>query len=231
MMEKSTLSKHKVPAIDKEIIVYEYGKSARKVLLVHGWSGRGTQLCKLADMLLDMGFSTVSFDAPAHGKSPGKTTHMLEFIECVHSLEENFGPFDYAIGHSLGGMTLLNAVKRGLSVKKLVVVGSGDKVTDIAEDFAVRIGMNSRIAKRMKERFDRLAGMDIEMLSASFAAQNVHIPVLVIHDTHDTEVPVEAAHHIHENLSEGYLMITKGLGHRKILGDKKVIERIQEFFQ
>jgi pimeloyl-ACP methyl ester carboxylesterase len=58
-----------VPAINKEIMVYEYGKSDKKVLLVHGWSGRGTQLVKIADALLEQGFMVYSFDAPAHGKS------------------------------------------------------------------------------------------------------------------------------------------------------------------
>jgi len=31
-----------VPQINKKIHVYHYGDSAEKVLLVHGWSGRGT---------------------------------------------------------------------------------------------------------------------------------------------------------------------------------------------
>jgi alpha-beta hydrolase superfamily lysophospholipase len=51
----------------------------KKILLVHGWSGRGTQLFKIADELLKQGYSTISFDAPAHGKSPGKTI-MVDFI-------------------------------------------------------------------------------------------------------------------------------------------------------
>jgi alpha-beta hydrolase superfamily lysophospholipase len=42
--------------------------------------GRGTQLFKIADELLKQGYSTISFDAPAHGKSPGKTTIMVDFI-------------------------------------------------------------------------------------------------------------------------------------------------------
>jgi hypothetical protein len=70
-----------IPAIDKSITVYEYGKSEKKALLVHGWSGRGTQLFKIADSLLEHGYSIVSFDAPAHGKSKGSTTIMSEFID------------------------------------------------------------------------------------------------------------------------------------------------------
>ena len=37
-MERESVQKSIiVPAINKEIVVYEYGKSDKKVLLVHGW--------------------------------------------------------------------------------------------------------------------------------------------------------------------------------------------------
>ena len=32
-----------IPTIKKEIVVYQYEEGKKKVLLVHGWSGRGTQ--------------------------------------------------------------------------------------------------------------------------------------------------------------------------------------------
>ena len=52
---------------------------------------------------------------------------------------------------------------------------------------------------------------------------------MVIHDTEDAEVPVSCAHHIRQNLEQGEILITNGLGHRKILGDSKVIRRIVQF--
>ena len=70
----------------------------------HGWSGRGTHLFKIADELVKAGYSTVSFDIPAHGKSPGRTTIISEFIEPILELEKQFGPFKAAVGHSLGGI-------------------------------------------------------------------------------------------------------------------------------
>ena len=91
-----------IPKINKEIVVYEYGASDKKVLLVHGWSGRGTQLVKIADELIKKGFMIISFDAPAHGKSKGSSTIMIEFIASILELEKKYGPFEYAIGHSLG---------------------------------------------------------------------------------------------------------------------------------
>ena len=62
--------------------------------------------------------------------------------------------------------------------------------------------------------------------SAHKAAKDITIPVLVIHDENDTEVPVKCAIHIHKHLMNSELLLTQNLGHRKILGDKKVIEKI-----
>jgi hypothetical protein len=38
-----------IPSIQKKINVYHSGASLKKILLVHGWSGRGTQLVKFAE--------------------------------------------------------------------------------------------------------------------------------------------------------------------------------------
>ncbi len=220
-----------VPALNKKIRVYHYGSGNKKVLLVHGWSGRGTQLHAIADKLLKNGYSTVSFDAPAHGKSPGKTSDMTEFIACVLELQKQNGPFAYAIGHSLGGMSVLNAIKRGLKVKKAVIIGSGDVIQDIMDTFTRQLGMNIDTGKMMVKLFEKKFGETINSYSAYIAAKEVTVPVLVIHDENDTDVPVGAAHHINKHLENSELMITQGLGHRKILGDSKVIKKIIQFLE
>jgi hypothetical protein len=45
MEQISTQKTLHIPTINKSV-VYQYGQSDKKVLLVHGWSGRGTQLVK-----------------------------------------------------------------------------------------------------------------------------------------------------------------------------------------
>lgn len=228
-MDKNAVQENFVLESGKEIVVYKYGQGTKKVLLVHGWSGRGTQLVKIADEMLKLGYSTISFDAPGHGKASGKTSNMTEFIAAILEMQEKFGPFEYAIGHSLGGMSILNSIKRGLKVKKAVIVGSGDIVEDIMDDFIEKLGMNIAISKKMKASFEKKIGETMDSYSAYIAAREVTIPVLVIHDTDDTDVPVKAAYHIHKNLKESELMITNGLGHRKILGDAKAIKKIVAF--
>lgn len=220
-----------VSTINKNVVTYQYGKSERKVLLVHGWSGRGTQLFKIADELLQNGFSTVSFDAPAHGKSEGKTTIMSEFIASILEIEKQFGPFEFAIGHSLGGMSVLNAIKDGLQVNKAVIIGSGDIVQDILDEFIFKLKLKREFSDRLRIHFEDKYQLKMDDFSAYKAAQKIKIPVLVIHDNDDPEVPVKAGIHIHENLQNGSLFLTDGLGHRKILGNQTVIKKTLEFIK
>lgn len=218
-----------IPALQKEIMVYHYGNSDKKVLLIHGWSGRGTQLFKIADVLLENGYAVISFDAPAHGHSSGTQTMMNEFVTCIQVLSEKYGPFKFGIGHSLGGMALLNAINLGVSFQKAICIGSGNSIFEIMKDFVAKLEMKPIIAQMMKDHYDREFGVDLETFSSYHVAKNIEIPTLIIHDTEDEDVPVQCAYDIHKQLNNGELMITNGLGHRKVLGDSKVLEKIINF--
>ena len=231
MEHKSTQQLLFVPAINKSVVTYEYGKSNRKILLVHGWSGRGTQLFKIADELVKLGYSTVSFDAPAHGKSKGKTTIMSEFIHAILEIDKQYGPFEFAIGHSLGGMSVLNAIRDGLKVDKAIIIGSGDIVQDILDEFISKLGLKQEISERLRDFFESQYQVKMDDFSAYKAAQKIKIPVLVIHDYNDPEVPVKAGIHIHKQLENGTLYLTEGLGHRKILGNQNVIKKTIDFIK
>ncbi len=229
MDRNSIQTKIYVPEIKKDIVVYQLGTGEKKILLAHGWSGRGTQLVKFADALVARGYSTVSFDAPAHGKSPGNTTVMTDFIASIAELDRKLGPFDAAVGHSLGGMSLLNAVKLGLKINRLVTIGSGDKVKDILTDFVSKLELKQEFSIYLQQHFEKKYNTEMESYSAYLAAKSVTSPVLVIHDEEDNEVPVWASRNIFANLKNGELLITNNLGHRKILGNQEVIEKTINF--
>lgn len=233
MNQKSVQQTITIPAISKKINIYEYGTSttAQKALLIHGWSGRGTQLYKIADELLKSGYATVSFDAPAHGKSPGHSATMVDFIASIIEVDKQFGPFEIAIGHSLGGMSVMNAIKEGLKVNKAIIIGSGDIVQDITDDFVAKLGLKPVVSKLLCERFEQKYGGKMHDYSAYKAAKKTLTPTLVIHDKNDPEVPVKAGINIYEHLQNGELMLTEHLGHRKILANNKVIEKIVNFIK
>jgi pimeloyl-ACP methyl ester carboxylesterase len=229
MEQISTQKKLHIPTINKTVVVYQYGQSNKKVLLVHGWSGRGTQLVKIADTLINTGYSTISFDAPAHGKSPGNQTIMTDFIATILEIEKQYGPFESAVGHSLGGMSILNAIKKGMKLNTAIIIGSGDVIQDIIEDFIAKLQLKPNLATDLRLHFEKKYGEKMNDYSAYKAAKEITIPVLVIHDKDDPEVPVKAGQHIYDHLKNGKLLLTEGLGHRKILGDAEVIQRTVQF--
>lgn len=231
MDQNSTQNTVFIPSIQKEIVLYHYGNSTKKVLLVHGWSGRGTQLVKIADEMLKLGYMTLSFDAPAHGKSKGNSSIMTEFIASILEIDKQYGPFEFAIGHSLGGMSVLNAIKQNLQVKKAVIIGSGDIIQDIIDDFIGKLKLKPEYGVKLKDHFEAKFGGKMNDYSAYKAAEKTEIPVLIVHDKDDDDVSVKAAYHIQKHLKNSEIMITEDLGHRKILGDDTVIQKIIEFIK
>lgn len=231
MNSKSKQISVDISKINKKVVLYQYGESDKKILLVHGWSGRGTQLFKIADELIKAGYSTISFDAPAHGKSPGKVAIMTDFIETILEIEKQIGPFEAAIGHSLGGMTLLNSVKKGLAINHLVIIGSGDIVTDILKDFVAKLELKPIISTKLRLYFEKKYGVEMDSYSGYKSAMDIFIPVLVVHDKNDPEVAVSAGINIHKHLKNGELFLTEGLGHRKILGNHLVIDKVINFIK
>jgi pimeloyl-ACP methyl ester carboxylesterase len=220
-----------VEKINKKVMVYRIGNGKEKVLLVHGWSGRASQLYKLAEELVACGFSVVSFDAPAHGKSSGRSTNMLDFIATIKAMHESVGPFTAAIGHSLGGMSLLHAASSGVKMNKLVTIGSGNLIQDIINEFTKKLHLSNQVGIVMRTKFEKRHGELMENYSSQEAAKLIEIPVLVVHDENDNEVPVSCAIEIQKKLKKGALLITKQLGHRKILRDQHVAQQIINFIK
>lgn len=221
----------KIEAIDKEVMVYRYGFSKKKILIVHGWAGRGTQLYQMADKILENKMMVISFDGPAHGISTGKTTTISDFVETIKAVNKKYGPFEAAIGHSFGAMSLLNAVARGLDIKKLVLIGADNSIREITQQFVKKIELKPVIAVKLEQLFYEKYNINIEEYSSFNVAKNVNIPTLVIHDSGDKFVPVSSALTIRQSLKNGELLITNGLGHHKIFKDNTVIQRIINFIQ
>jgi pimeloyl-ACP methyl ester carboxylesterase len=71
----------------------------------------------------------------------------------------------------------------------------------------------------------------MEDYGSSFVSKDISQPILIIHDKNDDDVDVKAAYQINKSLKNSQLMITEGLGHRKILGDKIVIENSIKFLK
>ena len=220
-----------INSINKEIEILSYGYSRKKVLLVHGWCGRSTQLYAFADKLLENGYMVISFDGPAHGRSSGKTTMMPEFLETIKNINTTYGPFEAAIGHSFGATSLYIATSEFLTINSLVAIGSGDKISDIILNFSKNLNLKKKSAQLIQSRLEKKWKIKVDDSSSSTVAKKINIPVLVIHDKTDGDVPVNCAYEIRKNLKKGSLLITNKLGHTKILRNEEIVMKSINFIQ
>lgn len=220
-----------IPEINETIMCFEWKNKGEKVLLVHGWSGRGTQLHTIAESLHKKGYHVISFDAPAHGKSTGKITNMLQWGIAIKTLNNHYGEFDIYIGHSLGSMAILKYCEQAANVKKIISIGSGDQMSTIFDNFIMSVGLKPKTSERMKTYFQDKYNININDYDASYVVRQQQTPTLIIHDEDDLDVDLSCSINIHKHHPNATLMVTKGLGHRRILRDERVINKVILFIQ
>jgi pimeloyl-ACP methyl ester carboxylesterase len=230
-LEKCIQNSVYIPTIGTEIVTFTWKNAGEKVLLNHGWSGRGTQLYYIAEVLHSLGYHVVAYDAPAHGKSSGKTTNMLQMIATVSHLDKSENGFDYFIGHSFGAMAIFNYCKNEGKAKKIVTIGAADNMRTIFENFIASVGLSKKVLKRMTAYFEEKFRVNIDDFSPFVAVQQMQIPTLLLHDKEDYDVSASCADNIAKHHPNAKVIKTKGLGHRRILRDKNVMEHIKSFIQ
>ena len=218
-----------VPEIDKVIQVFRFAGKGPKVLLLHGWSGRGTQLFAFADELRKSNAEVVTFDMPAHGQSLGNKTNIVELVACIKEVHAKYGPFDHAIAHSMGSMALLRALRDGISMKSVAIIGSGDKIRNVFYRFSEQLQFSDKVNERMIQTVEKQFGMNLESYSSSMSLEHLKMPLLIVHDKDDRETPFAYSKDLHEIANNSELLLTSGLGHHRILRDSKTVQHIVQF--
>lgn len=197
---------------------------------MHGWSGRATQFFKIIESLLAEGYHVYSIEAPAHGESDQKKTHMLEFVHSIEKANEGFGPFQHAIGHSLGGMALFNAMKNEkFKPETLSVIGSPASIENVVFDFCEKIEASEKVGERIIRYIESRYDLKIWQASTAYLAEQFDPQGIIVHDEDDADVDIENAKELERKWSNANLIITEGLGHRKILMKDQVIDKIIAF--
>lgn len=209
------------------------------VLLVHGWEGRGSQLCAFVAPLLERGFKVVAFDGPAHGATRElgglDVADALLFSLALRAVAAADGNIRAVIAHSMGGGAATVAVADGLDVSAVVLLApplSADTVTD---DFADTLGLTTSTKQALKERLARRFHayawnrLSFGALDDGAAHRRGEVPCLIVHDKDDVEIPFARGSALHARWPGAVFKETAGLGHRKILRDPAVVDDVVAF--
>jgi len=213
----------------KRIAVYHWGKGPT-VMLVHGWSGRGAQFGELVKPLVAAGYRVVAFDAPAHGRSDGRDTTLPEIREVILRLASDFCPVHAVIAHSFGVPCVLFALQQQGVARRVVALSPPATFEGLVAKFAGSLALSPRTVQILRDMLVQRFGDDVwTRFSAQHMARSVGLPALIIHDRDDRDVPWREGEAVARAWPHARFLRTEGLGHRRILRDPEVIDRVVRF--
>ena len=236
--EKEALASAKITTHqinDNEIVTFSWGQektSLPLVLLIHGWSGRATQMGPFVQPLLDAGYRVFSFDAPAHGKSSGKQTNIYEVADVIVQLQKHYGDINAVITHSFGGPCIAAAMQRGFTTNRVVSISPPATTSGLVEKFNDALQIPEKAIEKMIQLIEKKYGKNIwEEISMVNSIKDATTPGLVIHDSDDNDIPWQEGEAIAQAWDNAQFIKTSGLGHRRILRDADVIETSVAFIK
>lgn len=194
------------------------------VLLVHGWEGRGSQMGAFAEPLVSAGYRAVAFDAPGHGASSGQRSSIPEMVWAVADIAHLLGGVHAVVAHSAGAAAVTAALGLGLlpPLDRLVFVAPPDDPGRYLQQVAAMLRLPRSVADHAGRRIEERFGIGFADLRASSTAPDMEVPLLILHDRGDREVPYEDAELLTSRWPGARLVSTTGLGHHRILRDPEV---------
>lgn len=216
-------SEHAGPA---PLRAWVWGDDGPIVLLVHGWQGRGAQLAPFVAPLVEAGFRVAAFDAPAHGDTPGTSASLFAFRDAIVAMHEALGPLHAIVSHSMGGAAAALALESRVVASRYALVCPPNDVRDFTADLTKQLGLSEATRAAVHTRLERKFGRKLEDMRVPSLVTGRTEPLLLVHDRGDKEVPFDRGEAIAAAWPGAVLVATEGLGHRRILQDRAVIERV-----
>lgn len=202
---------------------------APKVLLVHGWAGDAQQWRALGDQLAAAGLDPVLLDLPAHGRSDGRRANLPQWVRALFAVTAAMGPWHAVVAHSLGALASAHALARGLPAGRLAMVASSPPPRQFLRWFAHGLGPGEAMAQRMQDGIERQEGVPMQQFEAPWLGLHLKQPILMLHDREDRIAPLAAAQALAAALPDAQLVLSEGLGHRRIMGDEASLQRLTQF--
>ena len=204
-----------------------------KALLLHGFSSNCHNFDHYIAGLTEKGYEVLSFDAPAHGKSQGKTVNALDYSAMIKKVNELYGPVNTFIAHSFGGLAVclaLESIPHHTDTKLVLIAPATETTTAIEKAFKIVGLKNEKIKRSLQEIILETSGREAAWFSVRRAMKNIKASVLWVHDEEDDTTPICDALRVkednHPNISFHF---THGLGHSKIYRDASVKNAILHF--
>ncbi len=204
----------------------------RKVLILHGYESSVTNFDRYVKPLVSKGYEVLAFDAPANGRSDGKQITLPLYSKAIKEIDKNFGPVKSFMAHSFGGLAVSLALEDITHTEdyRLALIAPASETRTSINTFFSFLQLNPSIREEFEKIIIQKGGVHSDWYSINRAMENIKAKVLWFHDEDDDVTPLSDTMKVKEsNYPNVEFVITKGLGHRRIYRDNKVVKAIVDF--
>lgn len=201
----------------------------KSILLVHGWESNAARWEPFLPFL-KANFNVYAIEAPAHGMASGREFNVPLYSKFIQTTYQNH-PFDYLIGHSMGGMASYYFTYNNPNVGfyKLVLLGAPAELDLLIQNYAKILKLNNRVLNQLEQYFIARFQFKFHQFSIAKFGSKINIPAFIAHDKHDVVVLFKEAEKINKALKNATLHPTEGLGHS--LQDVNLYKAVVEFLE
>ena len=180
-----------LPTRHGDLVGWSWGDGPA-VVLVHGWNGRGSQMGFLARTIAAKGYRAVVFDGPAHGRSPGRRTNLINHSAALLDITRSLPDLQGIIGHSFGALAISYRWAELPTLKKLIMVSPPADMKLYSRMFIRLVGGNDRVHRGMLDIYEKKYGIVWDDFSVEHLAPQLEVPLLVVHDRGDRQARAQA---------------------------------------
>jgi pimeloyl-ACP methyl ester carboxylesterase len=206
--------------------------ASKKVLIIHGFESSAARFDRYIKPFIRKGYEVLAFDAPAHGRSGGRTITAPLYKEMIIEVNKQFGPIDAYMAHSFGGLAVSLALEEiaHTSTTKLILIAPATETPTAIDSFFSLLRLNAGVRDEFEKIINAAGGRPSSWYSIRRAMQHIRAGVLWFHDEMDETTPLADALQVkNENHPHVKFVITNGLGHRRIYRENKVTKAIIDF--
>jgi len=203
------------------------------VLLVHGWGGHAGQMLPLAQAIAAEGLRPVLLELPAHGRSAGWASNLPQFARAIDYVAARLSADGHAlrsvVAHSLGANALAYAAARGLPAERLVLLAPPASPREYTRYFAQVFGLSEGTRAAMQRRIEAREGILMPQFEPASVGPRIARPTLIVHDRDDRVNRFADGEAFRDAIADARLVATQGWGHRRILQEAQVTDRVRAF--
>lgn len=197
--------------------------SAPLIIIMHGWGSNAEQMLPIAEIFHQAGINALVVDSRCHGKSAADTYSALpRFTEdIIHSIDYarknlHFNGKIILLGHSVGAGATLFAASKRQDIAAVISISAFGHPQWLMTRYFQQFKLPQFMVNFLLSYIQWIIGHRFNDIAPVNSISKLKIPVLVVHGTHDTTVPLEDALLIQKNNRNGYLLTIEDAHHESV---------------